>query len=401
MRALSCCLAAAILISMGSSSEAFRLGGRWSATATDGGGIFLGDPITLTWGIVGDGTPLAGQAGGGQSNLVNFMDGIIGAGPGGSDLTQRPWFTYYEQSFDRWEEVTGITYNYEPNDDGATHASNGNQGILGIRGDVRIAGRFIDGQSGVLAFNFFPNNGDMVLDTGDSNFFGNANQNYRRLRNTIMHEHGHGLGLNHVESNNSRFLMEPFLQTNFNGPQFDDILGAQRAYGDFYEKSNAGAGNDTAALATDFGLIDDGQTAAMGLDARDVFISGNDIDFLSIDDNSDTDFFSFTIDNPADVDISVLPVGPTYLEGPQGGGQSNYVTSEFSDLNLALFDSDQSTLLTSDNSGGLGQADMINGWSLSQPGEYYVRVQGAANNIQMYEVSVSVTETSMDHRRRF
>ncbi len=208
-----------------------------------------------------------------------------------------------------------------------------------------------------------------------------------------MHEHGHGVGLNHVESNNARFLMEPFLQTNFDGLQFDDILGAQRAYGDFYEKSNGGAGNDTAATATDLGFIDDGLTAAMGLDARDVLIGSNDVDFLSIDDNSDTDFFSFTIDNPADVDISVLPVGPTYLQGPQGGGQSNYVTSQFSDLNLALFDSDQSTLLTSDNSGGLGQADMINGWSLSQPGEYYVRVQGTANNIQMYEISVSVTET--------
>ncbi len=171
MRALSCCLAAAILISTSSSSEAFQLGGRWSVTATDGGGIFLGDPITLTWGIVPDGTNLSGQAGGGSSNLVNFMDNIIGSAPG-SDLTQRPWFTYFEQSFDRWEELTGITYNYEPNDDGATHASNTNQGVLGTRADVRIAGRFLDGNSGVLAFNFFPNNGDMVLDTGDTSFFG-------------------------------------------------------------------------------------------------------------------------------------------------------------------------------------------------------------------------------------
>ena len=184
-------------------------------------------------------------------------------GPVARISTQRPWFTYFQQSFDRWGQLGGMTYVYEPNDDGISLSSAA--GSLGVRGDVRISGNFIDGASNVLAYNFFPNNGDMVLDTGDMGFFGTATQNYRRLRNTVMHEHGHGMGLNHVESNNAGFLMEPFLSTAFDGPQLDDIRGLHRGYGDKYEKNG---GNDTAATATDIGVFGDGGTYRVGFDGR-------------------------------------------------------------------------------------------------------------------------------------
>jgi hypothetical protein len=38
---------------------------------------------------------------------------------------------------------------------------------------------------------------------------------------------------------NQTKLMEPFLSTNFYGPQHDDILGAQTLYGDDYESNDA------------------------------------------------------------------------------------------------------------------------------------------------------------------
>ncbi len=367
-------------------AHAYRLGARWTQTATDTSGISLGDPITLTWGFVPDGTSTSS----GTSDLISFLDNNIGAGPGGSDLTQRPWFQWFDLSFDRWEQLTGNTYIYEPNDDGVRHNSSGNRGILGTRADVRIGGIFIDGPSNVLAFNSFPNNGDMTFDTGDGNFFSNPATGYRRLRNTTMHEHGHGLGLNHVESAGSRFLMEPILDTGIDGPQFDDILGAQRAYGDFYEKAHGGLGNDTAATAVDLGTVADGMTVALGLDARDTTVLLANTDFVSIDDDSDTDFFSFSIDGRSLVDIRVTPVGPTYNEGAQNGAQAPYVTSEFSNLSLALIGMDQSTLLAADNSGGLGQADRISDFTLADAGQYYVRINGDADQIQMYELAISV-----------
>ncbi|MCQ6458457.1 matrixin family metalloprotease, partial [Vibrio parahaemolyticus] len=89
-----------------------------------------------------------------------------------------------------------------------------------VRGDVRIGGHTIDGSSGTLAYNFFPNTSDMVIDTADS-FYSVTTDNSLRLRNVIMHEAGHGLGISHVESNNGSFLMEPFINLGFDGPQFD------------------------------------------------------------------------------------------------------------------------------------------------------------------------------------
>ena len=59
--------------------------------------------------------------------------------------------------------------------------------------DMRMAGHPIDGNSGILAFNYFPNTGDMVIDTSD-NFFATTTSNSLRLRNVLAHEHGHGLG---------------------------------------------------------------------------------------------------------------------------------------------------------------------------------------------------------------
>jgi len=119
-------------------------------------------------------------------------------------------------------------------------------GVLGVRGDVRISGHFIDGNSGVLAYNFFPNFGDMVIDTGD-NTYNNTASNSLILRNILAHEHGHGLGISHVCPVNQTKLMEPFLTTAFDGPQPDDILAGNRGYGDDNEH------NDTPGTAT--GLV--------------------------------------------------------------------------------------------------------------------------------------------------
>ncbi|HIE98508.1 MAG TPA: matrixin family metalloprotease [Fuerstia sp.] len=293
--------------------------GRWTTTATNGSGLKQGDPTTLTWSIVPNGTPipaLGGIAGesAASSDVVEFLGEIYGVTTDDTDYTDEPWFTHLESVFNRWSELTGITYVYEANDDGTQFVSNNASypGVLGVRGDVRIGGHSIDGDSNVLGYNFFPNHGEMVIDTSD-NYFSNTTNSSRGLRNTVAHEAAHGIGIEHVASNNARFLMEAILSTSFDGPQLDDILAAQQYYGDTFEP------NDTAVTATDLGLLAEGQTLTIGGDATDTVVAAVDTSFLSIDNASDSDMFSFTLAAAGNIDIMLMPLGPTYNQAGAGG----------------------------------------------------------------------------------
>ena len=365
----------------------------WTNTASGTSGI--GRPVELTWSIVPDGTSLprglaccAPESSAGSS-LISFLDSLHhgGASPGGSDLTQRDWFGLFESSFERWDELSGIAFNYESNDDGARHPSN--PGVLGRRGDHRIGGHSIDGQTSptFLAYNFFPNTADMVIDTDEVNRWGNPEGNFIRFRNMLMHEAGHGLGLNHLTSGNADFLMEPFLATQFDGPQLDDILGIHRLYGDANEE---GAGNDDYLNATSLGRFWPGQARKLGSDATDTVVEFTDVDFLSIDDDSDVDFFRFTMLAPGIIDLELTPLGPSYLEGSQGGTENPFNTATKSDLSLTLWDSDGNSILDFANDNGLGGEEQLDGVFLFDPGDYYVSVAGAQNAAQFYELGLDV-----------
>ncbi|HHH76072.1 MAG TPA: matrixin family metalloprotease [Phycisphaerae bacterium] len=374
--------------------DPYQLGSRWSITATNGWGLGQGDPTTIRWGFLQEETsipaayPDHGQVTG-PSNLISSLDAQFEVVLGGSDLTQRPWFQYFSSSFTRMSEVCGLTEVYEPNDDGAPFYYS--SGSTGVRGDVRIGGTTIDGGYGILAYNYYPNTGDMVIDTADMSYFDNSYGNFLRLRNMLMHEHGHGVGIGHVESSDSQFLLEPYINTNFDGPQFDDVLALHRHYGDANEKANAGAGNDTHSNATDFGAVAFGQTVTIGADATDKVVASTDIDFVSIDDNSDTDFFSFTVSTGASVSLTVTPLGPTYMQGPQGKTQTSFDSSSQSDLTLELLDSDGTALLALANSTGLGSAESLEDIELFDAGTYFVKITGNADEAQLYQMDMTVT----------
>jgi hypothetical protein len=368
---------------------------RWSGSAAIAPvqGYTQGSPLTLTWGFVPEGTALGG---GGISNLITAFDATYGNGGGGSNLTNRPWFTHFVNSFNRWSQVSGLSYQYESADDGLAHgASTHNFGALGLRADLRIGGKNIDGPSGTLAYNYFPTNGDMVIDTADMALYGNAANSYRFLRNVVMHEHGHGMGCSHCESNTTGFLMEPFIQTGFDGPQYHDILVAQRGYGDVNEKSNAGLGNDIFTRATSLGSIPFGSSVSIGNDARDLTVGGSEVDFVSIDDNTDTDFFSFSVAGAGPVSVLLESLGQTYNVGPQGGTQISFNTRQRSDLSLSLFGTDGTTLLQSSNTTGLGGNESLN-FNLGSGGTYFLRITGVDNidtigvDTQFYGLNVQV-----------
>lgn len=360
---------------------------RWTGNTalSQAQGFSQGDPLHLTWGIVNDGLNIpGGSQGAGEaaspSNLRSRLVGIYGS--------EAAYMAHFQSVFDRWASISGLEYSQETTDDGATFISS--SGVAGTRADVRIGGHRIDGNSGILAYNFFPNFSDMVIDT-DDNFFDNTSNNSRRLRNVVSHEHGHGIGMDHVNSSTDRFLMEPSIQTAFDGPQHHDILMAHRGYGDANEKSNSQQGNDTSALATGLGLIADGSSVSVGQDGDNTTVADTDTDFFSIDDETDTDFWSFEVASASLVDINLDALGYVYNIG---GG--NFDTTARSDLTLAFFDTDGTTLLGSADLTGLGGNEQLSGLQANAAGTYFVRIQGTDNgdsivvDTQFYGLTVAV-----------
>ena len=384
-------------------AEAHQLLTRWEVTATDGSGLVQGDPTTITWGFVPDGTPLAS---GGTSNLISSLDSAFNEQDTGPDLTQRTWWPHFDASFQRWSEVAALSYDYEPNDDGsiAGLVNFGTQltpGFLGVRADVRIGGQFVDGPSNVLAFNFFPeSSGEMVFDTADGAFFTDPFDDFVGFRNVIAHEHGHGLGIRHVESEDGRFLLEPFVDTSFDGPQFDDILAVHRGYGDFYEKKFNGVGaqegNEIFQNSVPLGIVPSSGIVEIGTDARPTpggrvrEVQPEDVDFVSIDGIDDVDFFSFEVPAQAVVDIALTPQGATYLESEQTGDpdtQTLYETSAFNNLSIQLFGVDGTTQIASNNNSGIGESEMLNNIEIGA-GTYFVRVDGELDDVQFYDLVI-------------
>jgi hypothetical protein len=332
----------------------FNRRSRWTVTATDGATGVIGDPITITWSLVPDGT----YADGGPSDLFAVFD----AAWGGSG-----WMNKIRNAFGLWQSAIGITY-VEVSDDGASMP--GNPGVLGVRGDVRIGGRSIDGPSNVLAYNYYPNNGDMILDTDDVGFYSLPVNNYANLRNVVAHEHGHGMGLGHVIPTNCTKLMEAYHcgATAFIGPQDDDIRGGMRNYGDPYEN------NDSNAEPAGLGAI------------VDTLVVQN----LSIDNGtSDVDWYLVTLTDTA-LTIEVDPIGSSYFVGPDGGSEVWVATDSISDLDVELYDAAGTTFLAGAVSGGIGETEVLT-YMVPSPGDYQIfvyRKEGTGSGVQRYTMTV-------------
>ena len=374
----------AIIQSSVADCQAFEPDDRWNTTVTNGGTGTTGSPITLTWSLADDGTNLPDGAAQVGSDLIAMLDLEFGAGPGGTNYALRPWFSIFTDSFDRLSELAGLDYVYETNDDGLTF-SQSNGGVAGLRGDVRIGGRTYGAGSPTLASNFFPDYGEMMINTDKGSFFDNGPNNFRSFRNTLMHEALHGVGISHVDGDSPGFLMEPAITASFDGPQIDDLLAMQRLYGDAYEKNG---GNDAFSAATPLGQVSPLQVAVLGQNGSSTVIWDTQSDFVSIDDDSDVDYFSFTLTEPQNIGIDLRPQGTSYQTGPEGGLVATLDTRLLNDLSLRLFNTNGVSLLGASNVLGVGGAESL---SISLgPGTYYTQVTGTLNNIQLYELTVAV-----------
>jgi hypothetical protein len=327
------------------------------------------------------------------------MNTNFGGTPGLSDLTQEPWFHIFTDAFGRWNQLGGVNFVYEPHDDGVLHPSS--NGILGVRGDIRLAGFNIDGPSGTLAFTYVPSGGsDMAIDTSESSLFtSGASLNHVYFRDTLMHEIGHSFGLEHVSTNETstgKLLMEPFIDDSANpidGPQLDEVRGVQFFFGDANEKSNGGLGNGTAARATSLGTLTPGSTRLVGssADVPTQTISGTATDFVSISNASDVDFYSFTVNSASSLSATLTPRGGVFSQGAADQNQTptTFDANSRSNLALTIYSTDGTTVLSTANSQPAGVAESISNLMLPSAGKYFARVTGADDTIQLYELALT------------
>ena len=194
---LGTCLKVFMLTSVLSSfsAQAFVLSGfKWDSTT-------LGEGASLSWGFASGGS--------------NCRIGSDSCGGGTVSDISDSYGSTARDVVDAWSSVADLTFTFSTDSDV----------------DILIGGHALDGQSGQLghAFTSFSVNSginqattsDIHLDTNDP-FGPNA-------FNTLAHEFGHALGLNHVADSNS--LMNARIQSGFVGPQADDIAGIQELYG--------------------------------------------------------------------------------------------------------------------------------------------------------------------------
>lgn len=358
--------------------------GHWDRTAIDGpGNNEQGLPVTLTWSIMPDGSNGPEFEDGSRlpTDLRDWLADLYGVSP--SPLAKdQPWFPIFQAAFDAIAEQTGLTFVYQPNDDGAD-MSEENSGDDN-RGDIRIGAHEVDGNGGILGFAFAPDFGDIIFDSTDG-FFDQKTDDSLRLFNVLSHEIGHAIGLAHVCPINETKLMEPFVTTDFRGYQYDDVHSLQRQYGDFLEPR-----------LPDFRDNDSPDQASVLDPPRGEIMVTSD---LSIDGAEDVDFYRVSLEAEERLSIRVNPANPlpaqtTYLEGAQAddGSCSDGVPfnpTNLQNLEVALIDSDGETVINNADGNPAGQREDLFNFVVPADGDYFVRVQGSVENeAQLYDLQL-------------
>ena len=188
---------------------------------------------------------------------------------------------------------------------------------------------------------------------------------------------GHGIGIGHTYPVNSTKLMEPFLTTIFDGPQDDEIRAAHANYGDPREL------NDSVTDATDLDAEGSAPLNTLGLVS---------LDDASIHSDSDADWYRFELTDPQDLNVTLSPIGDTYLVGSTSQNTSEIDTRAIGDLAINVRGPAPSTdILLAVDADGVGGGEFVTDFALTQAGIYYLEVYPVATNApQRYSLAVGI-----------
>ncbi len=344
-------------------------------------------PAHLTYSFPADGTTwgISTLFFTGPNVLNSEFTQLFGAGNEdlGRELVRQSLATYR-----RW---AGLTYTEVADDGSALDMSSGR---VITRGDIRIGGLDYPAET-FLAYNAFPSlngtsstgGGDMVLNTIQfiPGRFNDPANNYRYFRNTIAHEHGHGLGAIHVTPCNGSKLMEPFIILGQDLLAIDDRRGAARNYGDRY------AGNQGLGTPHDLGNL---TTPTL----RSAILRGMSTNGSTGAMNSKEDWYRITISSTQTLVITAEPMGGTYPNGQQTSmcnpsSPPNVNASAAGDLRIELRTFNGLTQLAFINAQGPGGIEILNAGSWPA-GTYLVKVTdvGPSTNqeVQLYDLTIRV-----------
>ncbi|GJM27038.1 MAG: hypothetical protein DHS20C16_34530 [Phycisphaerae bacterium] len=367
------------------------LSGPWPETAYSGV-VEPGEPFTISYSFVPDGTMIPGR--GDQepapSNLFATFDANF---PGGRSA----WQSVIHQVFARYGEMTNITFVNVPDDGAAFGISfpfgipgQGEPGAVGARGDIRISMRPIG--EGPLATNWAPTfGGDMIMDSLDVSLFANPTNNFRNMRNVLFHEIGHGLGLDHVLPQNATKLMEPVLNTDFDGPQEDDMRAIHFLYGDRYES------NDDE---TEYKFLD--------LQLEHPSVAGTQtvvVEDLSIEREDSEDWYGFTVAGSINglpgMAVRLEPVGTEYqFSADEDDAQLETIDAAAArDLKFEVYrrvtaNPLQIQLISTIDFNAAGEAEYRPPAAYALGGLFYIRVfsEDGIDDVQRYRLTVSNEE---------
>lgn len=332
-----------------------------------------------TWGLTGSGFPT------GPNSLNSSLMSVFGDLDRGREIIR--------QALASWRAWVGVDYTEVADNNSAMDQLTARQAV---RGDIRIGGVALGTAAGILAYNAYPlgsgggslSGGDMVINTSYflPAYLASMGNDYRYLRNTVAHEHGHGLGLRHVVPCDLTKLMEPQVGGAIGGLQHDDLRGGQRNYGDIF------SGNHSTATPANLGEL--ALPASRSLLLRNLSTNGS-----SGPNNTAEDWFVFTLGAPRSVTITVTPIGLTYSTATQTTGCSGGSTVDVNSLeagNLLLQLRNSSQALVAESTGApAGQPETVSLGSLAA-GTYYIRVRDHGTNqqanqiVQMYDLLVRI-----------
>ncbi len=362
--------------------DRFNLTAVWTGNGNQGpSGQAL--PAQLTYSFPADGVLVgfAGRTGGVQGNQLNSR---ITTTFGAADLDEGR--EYIRQALGAWARSAGITYT-EVADSGIQYDQVETR--RAEVGDARI-GAIPFGGSSTIAYNFFPDaptagtgGSDMTinLDFWTATQFENAANNYRWMRNLIAHEHGHGLGFIHQVPCTETKLMEPFFSTAFDVLTVDERRGAGSSYGDRL------APNQSAATATPIAIPNPGS----------VFLADLSLNGAAGPNNSDEDWFTFTVPATRSMSILAIPTGGTYTTGQQSSGCTGTTTSltasSAGNINIELRDAAGTTVLQTASAAAAGSTETLT--RTFTAGTYTVRVFDVGPNnsqtVQLYNLRFGPT----------